>query len=144
MHCRQILAKVSGNSSPHDFILSMAFGRGHVNVIMFARSLRTIGSQATFVLLYTDDFLESLSPNELRALIYCGVMLMNIGSISLWSGIGARASRYYLFRSFDRVLIVDMFGIFFQLDPFQKGFQWNKAFCGVENITLKENKVCMS
>ena len=113
-------------SGPRDCVLSVLIGKVE-NIFPFVRSLRTTGSMASIVLLMDDKAFNSLSPDTVRLLKNCSIQWFNIGVVNkLKKSSSIFAQKHiiaydFIYKSasmFDRMLLIDLYDVVFQDDPF--------------------------
>lgn len=135
------------NSTPRDVVLGVLYGYQLINVLTFVRSLRSTGSNATIVFMVDDRFFDGVSPIYMRHLDACGVVFLNYKAIHHVGSMSPIKSRFLLCKLFvnafkncvDRIVIVDVFDTYFQLDPFRQQFASDKVTLSYENDTLAYN-----
>ena len=148
--CKFDPTRIRPNSLKNDIILTSFFG-DFKNVIIFARSLRTTGCQATIIFLTDDETLNQLSFFEKDLLNSCGCYIVNIGfkPVMTWkSFIYWRNSLYHDFllnryHLINRIVICDVSNTIFQGDPFDEEFQGQILIIGIEpnSISSYSNRI---
>jgi hypothetical protein len=142
----------NSNSCKRDLVLSIHYGSRTINLLTFVRSLRSVKSKCTIVILHSKEMIESIQknyPSILQELIKCGTILLNFGNISTYHNIRSTTSRQavtgyfikYFEDFFDRVIVADSFDTFFQMDPFRPEFEADKVRLTVENDNLALNTI---
>lgn len=143
--CNTLVKGNSSNSTPRDLILGLGTGRKHSNLLSFVRTLRTVESQATFIMITDDEMLQhGLNANEKQEMINCGTIFLNIKQLRTYRGVGLVMSRNVIFlsllqniwSSFDRVIITDLYDTYFQSDPFTTSFSKTQAIATRENVEI--------
>ena len=136
------LQKSYGNSSPEDLVLISAFGDVSKS-LMFIRSLRSTGSQATIVVINN----QSTDVYTAQQLENCGVEYFKMKQAKHFSSASPHSLRYIGYqqfikstnRKYSRVLHADAFDIFFQSDPFTSQIDTDSLYFIMEDILIKNS-----
>ena len=110
------------DSTKNDFIFASAINVTK-NIIIFCRTLRTTGSKAQIVFVLDTNAMKSVSDTTYQYAINCGAQFINIGDVSNFS---PKYIGYFAFFNLieknihlmNRIIIIDLFDIVFQGDPF--------------------------
>lgn len=131
------------NSTPRDVIIADCRNTAS-GIIPFARSLRTVGSKASIVILTDDTAYKSISTLTTSFLEHCGVTIVNFGK-ELFPHDPLKKGIYWVYEflkmnmhQIDRVVYCDLFDTFFQGDPFYEEFPEDELIVFDENKTVKD------
>jgi hypothetical protein len=142
--CNFTVRNSQADSTPRDIVITMAFSN-LTNIVPFTRTLRTTGCHATFVLFVDPPAWQAIDRNLQHMLDSCGCtprlpclphgdtpVVARFGI--LWEFLRDRQT------IFDRVLIVDLYDVVFQGDPFQAGLERETVGVSEENIPCDRNQ----
>ena len=138
-----ISAEYNPNSSERDAILSVMLHYSF-NLETFIRSLRTTGCKAKVIVFHDDQSLQTLTPYMLDLIKNCGIIMINIGTVTekfVRHTYELRHTWYFAFmkkyrNDFDRIIVSDISDVFFQADPFTTEFTNNTFQATTELIGL--------
>ena len=112
------------NSSPNDVIFVSGIKKV-VNLLIFAKTLRTTGSQAQIVAIVDQIAYDSISNDTFIESKNCGIQIFNVGHVDNLNPkyIGFELYLILIHHNFDfidRVMVCDLYDTVFQGDPFSK------------------------
>jgi hypothetical protein len=143
MICNFSLKNDNPNSSPHDLMITIYFGR-IAGIIPLVRTLRTTGCKATLVVLVDNFALRSLTKNHLKQIENCGVNFVNLKNFRIgyldstrWIPITDYIMKHR--QMIDRIIMMDGFDVVFQGDPFSTRFGKDHLYFTTENIKVTEH-----
>ncbi|EAY07011.1 hypothetical protein TVAG_174810 [Trichomonas vaginalis G3] len=137
------------NSTPDDLIIGLLYSDFPNNLLTLVRSIRTTGCKATIAILTCTDVEKQLPPKYLENLENCGVNLVPIPRIGRIQNIHGNLLRHLIFamflnqywKSFNRVVILDVYDTYFQRDPFTTEFNMTNVFFSYESKKFSVNGV---
>ena len=132
------------NSNKNDIIFATGIKKV-VNLLPFAKTLRTTGSQAQVVVITDEIGYESISIETLKESNNCGVQIFNIGNIKnlnpKYVGFELILSLIeYNFEFINRIIISDLYDTVFQGDPFSQRVSSDYVQFIDEDITFLESE----
>lgn len=137
------------NSSPRDLIMGLVYGTFPYNILTLARSIRSTGCNATIVYFICENVTKIINAEYSNELINCGVTVIKIPSFGVrTNGIHGNLLRHKFFSlfldvyeyMFDRVILLDLYDTYFQLDPFTNEFDEDHVIFSQENMTIDRNE----
>ena len=143
--CNFTSDKKGCNSTPRDVIITCAVGKT-LNIVLFQRTLRTTGSNATLLLFLDQTAVDNMDKDTYE---FTKKMNSQIILVPTPPGQGLRVKNYdmYIFVQFlrenefkiDRVIFLDLFDSLFQEDPFNTRMPENELHLVHERMLNKYN-----
>ena len=135
------------NSQSTDYIMTIMINNA-IGIIPLARSIRTTGCKAKFVVFIDDTTLtKKFATFEYTILRNCAVNCINVGEFKHYPKEALFFFRFYIYYDFlnshtleiNRVVLIDGHDVLFQGDPFYEGFTNNDLIFTYEDRTLNQS-----
>lgn len=144
------MKKNISNSNPEDLVLGLIFGGFPNNLLTLARSIRSSGCNDTVVILACEGIISEFDEEYIQSLNNCGINLVPIPNfyhrVQKIHGNLLRHAFFSIFlkkyaRFFNRVVVLDVYDTYFQIDPFTPNFPKSKVYFSYEALKFKNNDV---
>ena len=143
--CNFVVSTKGCNSTPRDIVISSAVSKT-TNIVLFQRTLRTTGTNATLILFLDQEAIDNMDPDTKRFTEQMNTQIFLIPKPPS-SGMKIKNFIAYLVKEFlrenefniNRVIVMDLFDSLFQEDPFNIQMPNDKLQLVHENIYNKDN-----